>query len=150
MAIGHLRVHRCADWGPGAVTPAGSGLRRVRREDAYADLAGASSLLLHVSVDAQTGSGRSASDEAWVRFGAARARVLLHESDLRCRNAIGQPAARFDDLYSTRVSLDSSQPTKEEMVRRSQEHISKMKTAEAALAFVLSTARAILSDALIE
>jgi hypothetical protein len=126
------------------------GTRRLRLEDAYSDLAGASSLLLHVSIDAAFGRGTSVSDEPWVRFGAARARVLLQETDPACRRMVGDLSTSFDDLYTTRVFLQADQDSEADLVRRSQEHISKMETVKGVLENLLTAARERLRDAFIE
>lgn len=149
------------DWSPavfgfigalvGATVPSllqARGTRRIRLEDAYAELAGACSLLLRVSIDAQFGGGTKVADEAWVRFGSARARVLLQENDTGCRNGVADLASSFNELYSSRVTLHPGPPSNEDLMRRSREYLAKRKIAETTLESLLTKARERLSDPL--
>jgi hypothetical protein len=120
--------------------------RRARLEDAYAELAGATSLLLTISIPCSFGT--ASSDDAWVRFGAARARVLLQEHQEECRAKLAELSAKIKDLYSITVRLDVDSSSDEEKFRKGREHLAKMKAVEESLEIVLDAARARLNDRL--
>jgi hypothetical protein len=113
--------------------------RRTRLEDAYIDLAGAATLLMRLSMESAGGKSDRA-DEAWVRYGAARARVLLQDADPECHKEVVALSEELENLYAIAIGLGGSAATGE-AVAHSEEHLAKMKRVERQVDKLLHCAR---------
>jgi hypothetical protein len=118
------------------------GFQRQRLEDAYAEFAGATTLLLHTSIPAIF--AHRDSDDAWVRFGTCRARLLLQQQGAETRAMVQRIWDSVEDLYSFDVRPDEdvdAVDAEQERLARATAHGDKMERVVELLTKLLTDAR---------
>jgi hypothetical protein len=115
------------------------GSRRDRLLDAYTEYAGTVAELQHISIDAIFGQAEPS--PAWLRFGAARARLLLQEGNKQCQVEIDKVTDSLDELYTFQITLGKSNDRRAESAKQQTDHIQKMKVVSEQLDQMVARAR---------